>query len=158
MFVLLSVIRNSAKILNICINTTSSESLDILSSEIENICGTIQKFLLKNTSRKSGLEDDEWNVKHIAGSVCYLYRHHKDLNTNPDDSEHTSSLRYDMIRMLIRGCEHPHTLCLHVCDGLSEFHVYSKKGRVSFCPEKDALVITIGDQLQVKIVNSCYSI
>ncbi|GJS86787.1 1-aminocyclopropane-1-carboxylate oxidase 5-like protein [Tanacetum coccineum] len=126
-----------------------SDSLDILSSKIESICGMILEFLLKNTSsRKSGLDYDEGNVNQIAGSVCYLYRHHKDLNTNPKDSEHTSSLRYDMIRMLIRGSEHSHTLCLHVCDGLSEFHVYSKKGRVSFCPEKDALVITIGDQLQ----------
>jgi len=38
---------------------------------------------------------------------------------------------------------------LHICDGSSQFHVYSKKGWVSFCPDKDALIVTVGDQTQV---------
>ncbi|CAN4086869.1 unnamed protein product [Withania somnifera] len=50
--------------------------------------------------------------------------------------------------MLIRGSEFPHALCLHVCNGCSEFHVYSKKGWVSFQPGKDSLIVTIGDLLQ----------
>jgi hypothetical protein len=37
----------------------------------------------------------------------------------------------------------------HICDGSSQFHVYSKKGWVSFCPDKDVLIVTIGDQTQV---------
>jgi hypothetical protein len=37
-----------------------------------------------------------------------------------------------VIRMLIRGTDFSHALCLHVCDGASEFHVSSKKGWVSF--------------------------
>ena len=37
----------------------------------------------------------------------------------------------------------------HICDGSSKFHVYSKKGWVSFCPDKDVLIITVGDQTQV---------
>lgn len=54
-----------------------------------------------------------------------------------------------VIRMLIRGTDFSHALCLHVCDGASEFHVYSKKGWVSFNPDKGALIITAGDQIQV---------
>ncbi|CAN4089014.1 unnamed protein product [Withania somnifera] len=50
--------------------------------------------------------------------------------------------------MFIRGSEFPHALCLHVSNGCSEFHVYSKKGWVSFQPDKDSLIITNGDLLQ----------
>lgn len=107
------------------------------------------KFMLKNTTRKSRF-DDESGEKRMDGSVCYIYKHHQDSDTIVNDSNYMNSLRYDMIRMLIRGSEHSHTLCVHVCDGSSEFHVYSKKGWVSFRPEKDALIITIGDRLQVK--------
>ncbi|GKE50477.1 1-aminocyclopropane-1-carboxylate oxidase 5-like protein, partial [Tanacetum coccineum] len=64
------------------------------------------------------------------------------------DDEYKDSFRYDVIRMLIRGSEHKHALSFHVCDGSSEFHVYSKKGWVSFLPDKHALVVTIGDQMQ----------
>ncbi|KAI7739948.1 hypothetical protein M8C21_029350 [Ambrosia artemisiifolia] len=124
-----------------------SENVEILTSEIEKICRIILKFLLNNTPPISVHEADKASEKQTAGSICYFYKHHQDPNTNPIENHHTNSLKYDMIRMLIRGSEHSHTLCVHVCNG-SEFHVYSKKGWVSFCPEKDALVITIGDQLQ----------
>ncbi|KAJ0745082.1 putative gibberellin 3-beta-dioxygenase [Helianthus annuus] len=123
-----------------------SENVEILTSEIEKICGIILKFLLNNTRGKS-LDDAKASEKRTPGSVCYFYKHHQDPNTNHNENHQTNSLKYDMIRMLIRGSQHSHTLCVHVCTG-SEFHVYSKKGLVSFCPEKGALVITIGDQLQ----------
>ncbi|KAI3775088.1 hypothetical protein L1987_49656 [Smallanthus sonchifolius] len=124
-----------------------SQNLEILTSEIEKICGIILKILLENTPGITVFDDDKASEKQTAGSVCYFYRHHQDPNTITNENYSTNSLRYDMIRMLIRGSEHSHTLGLHVCNG-SEFHVYSKKGWVSFCPEKDALFITFGDQLQ----------
>ncbi|KAJ0076026.1 hypothetical protein Patl1_33995 [Pistacia atlantica] len=55
---------------------------------------------------------------------------------------------HENVGMLIRGVDYSHALCLHICDGASEFHVYSKKGWVSFCPDKDAILITAGDQIQ----------
>ncbi|KAK9078338.1 hypothetical protein SSX86_002395 [Deinandra increscens subsp. villosa] len=120
-----------------------NQNIEILTSEIENICGIILKLLLNN-------DDDEAREKQTAGSVCYFHRNHHQEDQNAITNENLDanySLRYDMIRMLIRGSEHSHTFCVHVCNG-SEFHVYSKKGWVSFSPEKDALVITIGDRLQ----------
>ncbi|KAL7597604.1 hypothetical protein Lser_V15G25265 [Lactuca serriola] len=125
-----------------------SGNLEILTSEIEKISGIILKFLLENTPLKSGSDDDDASEKQIFGTICYFHRHHQDPDRITNDDHYTNNLRYDMIRMLIRGSEHSHTLCVHACHGSSEFHVYSKKGWVSFRPEKDALVITIGDQLQ----------
>ncbi|KAI3803386.1 hypothetical protein L1987_31537 [Smallanthus sonchifolius] len=122
------------------------QNLEIFTSEIEKICGIILKILLQNTPGITVFDDDKASEKETAGSVCYFYRHRQDPNAITTENYSTNSLRYDMIRMLIRGSEHSHTLGLHVCNG-SEFHVYSKKGWVSFCPEKDALVITIGDHL-----------
>ncbi|XP_010523110.1 PREDICTED: uncharacterized protein LOC104801499 [Tarenaya hassleriana] len=55
----------------------------------------------------------------------------------------------EVMRMLIRGFDHPHALSLHFCEGSSEFHVYSKKGWICFCPLPNALLVTLGDQLQV---------
>lgn len=91
--------------------------------------------------------DDKSSTKQTAGSVCYFYHQKQDSKTITNENDHTNSIRYDMIRMLIRGSEHSHTLCVHVCNG-SKFRVYSKKGWVSYRPERGALVITIGDQLQ----------
>ncbi|KAI3789756.1 hypothetical protein L2E82_02560 [Cichorium intybus] len=128
-----------------------SGNLEILISEIEKISEVILKFLPNNTTPKFGSDDDEAIDKQNAGSICCFHRHHQDPSRITNDHQYTvytNSLRYDMIRMLIRGSEHSHTLCLHACHGSSEFHVYSKKGWTSFHPGKDALVITIGDQLQ----------
>ncbi|KAL4589215.1 hypothetical protein LXL04_002120 [Taraxacum kok-saghyz] len=125
-----------------------SGKLEILTSEIERISGVILQYLFRNTPIKSGSEDDEASEKQNFDTICYFHRHHQDLNRIRNDNHYMNTMRYDMIRMLIRGSEHSHTLCVHACHGSSEFHVYSKKGWVSFLPEKDALIITIGDQLQ----------
>ncbi|KAL8235315.1 hypothetical protein R6Q59_021415 [Mikania micrantha] len=124
-----------------------SQNVEILASKIEKVCRIMLKFLLKNTAGILAFDDGKSSRNQTAGSIFYFYRHHHDPDTITKENYFTNSLRYDMIRMLIRGSEHSHTLGVHVCNG-SEFHVYSKKGWVSFCPEKDTLVITIGDQLQ----------
>ncbi|KVH92993.1 uncharacterized protein LOC112516372 [Cynara cardunculus var. scolymus] len=130
-------------------NSHFSVNLEILTSVIEKIAEIILKFLSKNGPPKSGFNDDEGaSEKQTGGSICYVHRHNPDLKKFQSNNHHTNSMRYDMIRMLIRGSEHSHTLCLHVCHGSSEFHVYSKKGWVTFLHEKDALVITIGDLLK----------
>ncbi|KAK9229011.1 hypothetical protein WN944_021968 [Citrus x changshan-huyou] len=119
-----------------------SEKIETLMLDMEKVAEKILQVVRENSERKSMngncMEQEQENV----GSVCYLYRHCRDV---PADS---SSLRYDVIRMLIRGVDFSHALCLHICDGASEFHVYSKKGWVSFTPDKDAIVITAGDQIQ----------
>ncbi|KAL5822740.1 hypothetical protein ACOSQ4_020640 [Xanthoceras sorbifolium] len=119
-----------------------SEKMEALLMEIEKVGEKILQVLKENAMRKSTYGDHEHEN---VGSVCYLYRH--DRNNIPEDRR-ANSLQYDVIRMLVRGVDISHSLSLHVCDGASEFHVYSKKGWVSFCPDKDALVVTAGDQLQ----------
>lgn len=121
-----------------------SEKMDNLLTEIEKIA---EKILL--IFRKKSWVDEDETERNIQGEeqvgpVCYLFKH----GQNVSGEERECSLRYDVIKMLVRGIDYSHALCLHVCDGSSEFHVYSKKGWVSFCPDKDALVVTVGDQIQ----------
>ncbi|KAF5816939.1 putative oxoglutarate/iron-dependent dioxygenase, non-heme dioxygenase domain-containing protein [Helianthus annuus] len=125
-----------------------SEIMETLMCEIENISEILLKWFMNGSTSKRRFDEDGTRERENGGSVCYIYKHCPDGGIVPDDDKCMDSLRYDVIRMLIRGSEHPHTLCFHVCDGSSEFHVYSKKGWVSFSPDNDALIITIGDQLQ----------
>ncbi|OMO66572.1 hypothetical protein COLO4_30498 [Corchorus olitorius] len=124
-----------------------SEKMETLLSDIEKVAEKIL-FVIKESLSKSGYENEMMQLGQLdgMGSACYLYKHSHNVSAN--QQWNNESLSYDVIRMLIRGIDYSHALCLHICDGSSEFHVYSKKGWVSFCPEKDALVITIGDQTQ----------
>ncbi|KAF7134818.1 hypothetical protein RHSIM_Rhsim08G0227100 [Rhododendron simsii] len=121
-----------------------SNKMERLLLEIENIAGKIFQVLKEHTMRNPICENGTTEGQEIANSICYLYKHCPNINGD----EWASSLKHDVIRMLVRGSDYSHALCLHLCDGSSEFHVYSKRGWVSFCPDKDAIVITIGDQIQ----------
>ncbi|KAM0834983.1 hypothetical protein ACQ4PT_063229 [Festuca glaucescens] len=55
----------------------------------------------------------------------------------------------DVLRMLIKSSRCPQDLALHLCPGASTFHVFSPRGCSSFRPLDGALVVTVGDQLQV---------
>ncbi|XP_050382029.1 protein SRG1 [Argentina anserina] len=120
-----------------------SKKLETLMTDIEKICDRILRSLLMNTEHPSVYGNTFVQGKELD-TVCCFYKH----NRNVLADEWDSYLRHDVIRMLIRGTDYSHALCLHLCDGSSEFHVYSKKGWVSFRPDKDALVVTTGDQMQ----------
>ncbi|KAF2323467.1 hypothetical protein GH714_035605 [Hevea brasiliensis] len=120
-----------------------SEKMETLVSDMENVAEKILQILIENSQRKTMYGGDILQWQDLVGSVCHLYKNRHNLRAN--------SLGYDMIRMLIKGTDYSHALCLHICDGSSEFHVYSKKGWVSFCPDKDALFVTAGDQTQVLV-------
>ncbi|KAJ8535907.1 hypothetical protein K7X08_034308 [Anisodus acutangulus] len=125
-----------------------SEKMEKFLDAMEDIAGRILQFLQQNTAKKLIHENDEM-LEQLgelpATSICYLHKHKGCIK---GDEEYMNNLKYDVIRMLIKGSEFPHALCLHVSNGCSEFHVYSKKGWVSFQPEKDSLIVTIGDLLQ----------
>jgi hypothetical protein len=123
-----------AKLVVIC-----SEKMETLLWEIEKVAEKILLALWESSQRRSICGNDMIQGQEV-GSVCCLYKHSRNV---PADRW------YDVIRMLIRGTDFSHALCLHVCAGASEFHVYSKKGWVSFIPDKGALIITAGDQIQV---------
>ncbi|KAL5576931.1 hypothetical protein UlMin_018630 [Ulmus minor] len=118
------------------------KQMESLLIEMDKVAEKILPIFVKNPERKyfHGNEITE------HGTPCCLYKHNQ--NDVVSDAKLANSLKHEVIRMLIRRNDYSHALCLHVCDGSSEFHVYSKKGWVSFIPHKDALVVTIGDQIQ----------
>ncbi|PON54343.1 Non-heme dioxygenase N-terminal domain containing protein [Parasponia andersonii] len=121
--------------------------MEVLLTNIEKVAEKVFSIIfLKNPRRKSMFGNDiVWQGQDITGTLCCLYKNTRSFVS--DDS--AESLRHEVIRMLIRRNDHSHALCLHFCGGGStEFHVCSKRGWVSFIPQKDALVITIGDQIQ----------
>ncbi|CAK7356751.1 unnamed protein product [Dovyalis caffra] len=121
-----------------------SKKMETFSSDIGKVAAKILQVLHENCARKSMYGHDMMQRQDLIGSVCCLYKHRRNI---PADRRASSS-EYDVIRMLIRGTDYSHALCLNICNGSSEFHVYSKKGWVSFCPDKDALIVTVGDQTQ----------
>ncbi|KAF8388915.1 hypothetical protein HHK36_025596 [Tetracentron sinense] len=121
-----------------------SRKMESLLSEIEKIARKVLLVLSENNIRKSASGNDTMEGQELAGSICCLYKHCRNI---PAD-RWLSSLKYDVFRMLIRGSDYSHALCVHIGDGSSEFHAYSKKGWIAFCPNKDAVVVTIGDQIQ----------
>lgn len=127
-----------------------SDKMAKLQSHVEKIAERVMTVLWEECLDKPTHGNDGMNGEGRAdagtGAMCCLLKHSKNVL---DDDQWASSLRYDVIRMLIRGADYSHALCLHLCDGgASEFHVYSKKGWVSFCPDKHSLIITVGDQFQ----------
>lgn len=122
--------------------------METLGSRVEKVADKLFPIILKNVPKKLASDGDIIGHGHEIGTLCCIYKHTRDVNRN---DRWVDSLKYDVIRMLIRGTDYSHSLCLHVCDGSSEFHVYSKKSWLSFCPEQGALVITAGDQLQVNL-------
>ncbi|KAG5016227.1 hypothetical protein JHK85_022363 [Glycine max] len=114
-----------------------SEKMEKLKSRIEMVGRKMLGVILKKGSIEfvgSG---------HEVGTLCCVYKHRR------DDHSISSSLKYDVIRMLIRGTDYSHSLCFHVCNGSSQFHVYSKKSWLSFFPQPGALIVTAGDQTQL---------
>ena len=115
--------------------------METLLLDIEKVAEKIVLTLCENSLRKSDYGNEMTHGQEV-GSVCCLYKHSRNV---PADRW------YDVIRMMIRGTDYSHALCLHLCEGSSEFHVYSKKCWVSFSPDKDALIISVGDQIQVNL-------
>ncbi|XP_057736240.1 1-aminocyclopropane-1-carboxylate oxidase 1 [Arachis stenosperma] len=122
-----------------------SKKMEKLMLRIETVAEKILPVILEKIPRKIEVDDmDLVHHGHDVGTVCCIYKHCRD---NRED-QWPNSLKYDVIRMLIRGTDYSHSLGFHVCDGSTEFHVYSKKSWLSFCPEEGAIIITGGDETQ----------
>ncbi|EEF46393.1 conserved hypothetical protein [Ricinus communis] len=123
-----------------------SNKMEALVSEMENVAEKLLQVLQENSHLKAMYGSEAMEGQDGVGSVCYLYKHKRKVAGDG----WAKSWGYDVIRMLIRGTDYSHALCLHLhtCDESTEFHVYSKKGWVSFCPDKDAIIVTVGDQTQ----------
>ncbi|OVA20231.1 Non-heme dioxygenase N-terminal domain [Macleaya cordata] len=123
-----------------------SQKLEGLSTQIEKVATEVLRVLSDNTTTFGKLtKETDHREEEIDGLVCCLYNHCRNFQAVRSSE---SSLRLDVIRMLVNGSDNSHALGVHVCNGASEFHLYSKKGWISFCPNRDAIVVTIGDQIQ----------
>lgn len=90
----------------------------------------------------------EFAEKEGHGSVWCVYKQKERVDW--DNEEWENCLKHDVIRMLIRGNDFSHAFSFHFCHGSSSlFHVYSKRGWVSFVPDQSAIVVTVGDLIQV---------
>ncbi|KAL8458354.1 hypothetical protein ACS0TY_036025 [Phlomoides rotata] len=121
-----------------------SQEMEKLWGEIEEVGRKVSEFIQMHSLNWFPPENGLAEEQETAGKVCYIQKHCRKMEEELSEN----SLRYDVIRMLIRGCEFPHALSLHVWSGSSDFHVYSKKGWVSFTPAQDSIVVTVGDELQ----------
>ncbi|EFH65585.1 downstream target of agl15-4 [Arabidopsis lyrata subsp. lyrata] len=108
-------------------HTACYSDLRELMGEAERIGKAVREKLGAGRSQK----EKEEGVR-----VCYVNKHNIKGSKNESKEE--------AIRMLIRGYDERHSLCLNFCH--AEFHVYSKRGWVSFSPRPDAVVVTVGDE------------
>ncbi|KAK4765583.1 hypothetical protein SAY86_026673 [Trapa natans] len=120
------------------------DNMKRLQSELEKVAGKIFYALQKIFScRLIGGKEFSDRRDHVDCFFCI----HKHRLSIPSD-QFTNLLRYDVIKRMVRANDYSHALCFHVFNGSTEFHVYSKKGWVSFCPEKDSIIVTVGDKFQ----------
>ncbi|RZC50207.1 hypothetical protein C5167_018631 [Papaver somniferum] len=125
--------------------------MENLSTEIQKIAAKILRVLSEsNTLIRRELAKENTNLTNKDGLFCCMYKHCKNINLDTGNARLCeNSLKSDVIRMLVKGSDYSHALSVHVFDASSsDFNLYSKKGWVSFCPSRNALVVTIGDQIQ----------
>ncbi|WCJ40857.1 downstream target of AGL15-4 [Euphorbia peplus] len=123
-----------------------SEKMERLVLKMENVAEKILKIVEENSETVIKIER-----KDMTDSVCYFQKHKHRYNGVSCDKK-GNSLGYEVIRMLIRGTHNSHALSLHLWDAsqFTDFHVYSKKGWLSFTPHKRAIILTLGDQTQIE--------
>lgn len=126
------------------------KQMETLLAEIEKVGDKLLSMICLN-NQTTKFDSNETHIWRPRGTLCCLYKNNK-TSVLDKDGDNSESLRHDVIRKLVRRDEHSHALCLHICGGSSEFHVYSKRGWFSFRPHKYALVVTIGDQIQVRYI------
>ncbi|KAL1199387.1 hypothetical protein V5N11_015769 [Cardamine amara subsp. amara] len=102
-------------------------------SDLRELMGEAERIGKTMREKLGGRKQDD---EEEGVGVCYVKKHN--INSKNKSKEE------EAIRMLIRGYDETHSLCLNFCH--AEFHVYSKRGWVSFSPQPDALVVTVGDQ------------
>lgn len=124
-----------------------SKQMEALWLKMEKVAEKILGACLKNINGRNSIKSDEILVEvGEEPSVWCVYKHRHSPDALNNDGLGANSVKYDVIRRT----DYSHALCFHLCQHSSEFHVYSKKGWVSFTPtHPHAFLITIGDQIQV---------
>ena len=120
----------------------SSDKLEGLWVEIEKIASTMGEILLQISGAAGAhMSSKRRREEGVEGSILCLHKHRRnDLD---------GGLKNEVLRMAIRSLDYLHSFCMHFYGGASEFHVYSKRGWFQFCPGKEAIIITLGNQIKV---------
>ncbi|CAH8378922.1 unnamed protein product [Eruca vesicaria subsp. sativa] len=111
---------------------------DACNSDLRELMGEAERIGKAIREKLGGRSQEEEEEEKEGVGVCYVKKH-----TN-SQIESQGWEEEEAIRMLIRGYDERHSLCLNFCH--AEFHVYSKRGWFSFSPRPDAVVVTVGDQ------------
>lgn len=83
--------------------------------------------------------------------LCIRTHHRKQRDGGSGSGPMTMTMsQEDVLRMLVRSSRCPRALALQLCPGASTFHVFSaRRGCSGFRPLEGAVVVTVGDRLQV---------
>ncbi|XP_038882380.1 uncharacterized protein LOC120073645 [Benincasa hispida] len=120
-----------------------SKKMEWMTQLTEKVGEKILEILVENSGGK--VEKKDVILGH--GSVWCVYKQKKQRMNWNDELE--NCFKHDVIRMLIRGTDFSHAFCFHFCHGSSPlFHVYTKRGWVSFVPDESAIVVTVGNHIQ----------
>lgn len=110
---------------------------DACNSDLRELMGEAERIGKAIREKLGGRSQEEEEEEEEGVGVCYVKKHNSQIESQGWEEE-------EAIRMLIRGYDERHSLCLSFCH--AEFHVYSKRGWFSFSPRPDAVVVTVGDQ------------
>ncbi|XP_010915495.1 protein LATERAL BRANCHING OXIDOREDUCTASE 1 [Elaeis guineensis] len=118
-----------------------SDKIDGLWVEIEKLASTMGEILLQiNGAGGAHMCSKRRREEEMEGSILCLHKHRRnDLD---------GGLKNEVLRMAVRSLDCLHSFCMHFCEGASEFHIYSKRGWFQFYPGKEAIIITIGNQIK----------
>ncbi|KAM0945737.1 putative non-heme dioxygenase domain, isopenicillin N synthase [Dioscorea sansibarensis] len=124
------------------------DKMERLWLDMEKICNKIME-ILKDKNMHVNENGEEKEVNEQVSYLC-VHKHCKvgDQNEGKNYNEKQEKMMMMMLRVLMRSWGCSHGLALHVPSNTSRFQVYFKKGWLSFTPAKNALVLTLGDQLQ----------
>lgn len=118
----------------------SRNRADVLFAQLERTAAKIMDALQRDSV---GATDSLARADSNGSLICIRSHHGKQCNNGPISQD-------DLLRMLIKSSRCPQALALHLCPGASTFHVFSRQGWSSFRPLDGAVVVTVGDELQVR--------
>ncbi|KAL6845145.1 hypothetical protein ACP4OV_024640 [Aristida adscensionis] len=112
---------------------------DDLFAQLEQTATKIMHALQQGSAAEPSAKADR------RSTILCIREHHRD-----GGSASGPISQDDVLRMLVRSSRRSRALSLHVCPGASAFLVFSRRGWSRFRPLDGAVVVTVGDQLQLQ--------
>ncbi|XP_039122885.1 uncharacterized protein LOC120259362 isoform X2 [Dioscorea cayenensis subsp. rotundata] len=128
------------------------DKMERLWLDMEKICNKIMEIL-----KDKNMHNIEKEVNEQVSYFC-VHKHCEVGDKNYENKNYYKEKHemMMMLRVLMRSWGCSHGLALHVPSNATTFQVYFKERWLSFTPNKDALVLTLGDQLQWWLLQACH--